>query len=90
MSNVRREFGKRLRMVRKASKWATQAAFAQAIGREEGAYGRWERGEVEPSLLDLQKIRESTGVSLDFLVAGDLSGLMRPTPQPVRLIPKKA
>lgn len=90
MSNVKVEFGKRLKMVRLASKWRTQAAFAQAIGREEGAYGRWERGEVEPGLLDLQKIRETTGISLDFLVAGDLAGVMRATPAPVRLLPKKA
>ena len=44
--------------------------FAAAIGVEAETYRRYERGETEPNVATMQKIRKATGVSLDFLIAG--------------------
>ncbi len=46
--------------------------FAAALGLEAETYRRYERGETEPSLAVLARVRDVTGVSLDYLVAGDV------------------
>jgi len=71
---VRLAFAARLEKARRKAGYETQRAFAQALGMTEGrqdeAYGRWERGETEPGLFQLQKIAQLTGLSLDHLVLG--------------------
>lgn len=55
------------------------------MGRE--AYRRYERGETEPKLSTLVKIRNTTGVPLDWLIAGieERAGRAKP---PLRLLRK--
>ena len=50
----------------------SQAGFAEMLGVEAETYRRYERGETEPPLRTLAKIRETTGVSLNSLVAGEI------------------
>lgn len=70
------EFSKRLKAVRVMAQYRTQLDFAEALGYTEPAYGRWERGEVEPGIAALARIHEVTNASLDFLVAGKRTGPM--------------
>src|SRR4051812_25599021 len=48
----------------------TRGQFAEAVGIERARYARYERGETEPSLMVLDRLRKVTGISLDWLVAG--------------------
>lgn len=49
----------------------SQHYFADLIGVQGETYGRWERGETEPSLEALQRIRRITRASLDYLISGE-------------------
>jgi len=51
----------------------TQGYFADLLGVAGETYGRWERGETEPSLEVLQRIKRVTRVSLDYLITGETS-----------------
>lgn len=44
--------------------------FATHLGVPKTTLGNWERGRSEPPLEMLEKIRQITGVSLDWLIAG--------------------
>jgi transcriptional regulator with XRE-family HTH domain len=68
-------FAARLRAVREACGYATRRAFADALGIEEGAYGKYERAESYPHPETLGRIRQLTGATADFLYFGDESGL---------------
>lgn len=71
-------FASRLRLTRElygqrvGNPLLSQKEFAAAVGIEAETYRRYERGETEPPLATLARIRAVTGVSLDFLVAGSV------------------
>lgn len=52
--------------------------FAEIIGLEAETYRRYERGETEPKISTLRKIKEITGGSLDWLIAGPKEKSARP------------
>ena len=60
-------FGERLLEVRKKKK-LSQGQVAKAIGVHAPVIGRYERGEVKPSVDVAIKLAEALSVSLDFLV----------------------
>lgn len=60
-------FGERLASVRKSKK-ISQDELAKAIGAHAPVIGRYERGEVKPSIEVATKIAEALAVSLDYLV----------------------
>lgn len=47
-----------------------QKEFAEIVGIEAETYRRYERGETEPKLSTLVKIKRITGVPLDWLITG--------------------
>ena len=71
-----KEFAARLTATRQAYGAVTgcpdlsRGQFAELLELKEETYRRYERGENEPSILVLARIRELTGLSLDYLVAG--------------------
>lgn len=72
-SAVRHIFAERLTQLRTAHGVRTgqrlsQTRFAALLGITGDAYGFYERGEREPSLNTLARLREVTGVSLDELI----------------------
>lgn len=64
------------------AQYRTQLDFAGALGVQEPAYGRWERGETEPGIDALARIHMVTNASLDFLIAGKRTGPMNITINP--------
>ena len=60
-------FGERLASVRKSKK-ISQEELAKAIGAHAPVIGRYERGEVKPSIEVAAKIANALAVSLDYLV----------------------
>ena len=80
-------FGQRMRAVREAYGLLTgrpglnQAKFAkEELGMPDTeAYRRWERNETNPTMAGLKKIRDVTGISLDYLVAGTKAGIDDPS-----------
>ena len=60
-------FGKRLTEVRK-ERSLSQEGLAKGVGTTGVAIGRYERGEVKPSVEMALKLAEVLGVSLDYLV----------------------
>jgi transcriptional regulator with XRE-family HTH domain len=60
-------FGERLLVIRKAKK-ISQEELAKAIGVHAPVIGRYERGEVKPSIEVATKLAEALQVSLDYLV----------------------
>lgn len=60
-------FGERLTSVRKAKK-ISQDDLAKRIGVHAPVIGRYERGEVKPSIEVATKIADALEVSLDYLV----------------------
>jgi DNA-binding XRE family transcriptional regulator len=66
-------FALRLAALRTSYGCEEQKEFAEKLGLASETYRRYERAETEPNLETLDKIRELTGVSLDYLVSGLLS-----------------
>ena len=60
-------FGERLSLVRKKKK-ISQEAIAKSIGVHAPVIGRYERGEVKPSIEVALKLANALEVSLDYLV----------------------
>ncbi|MEM9680510.1 MAG: helix-turn-helix transcriptional regulator [Bacteroidota bacterium] len=60
-------FGERLASVRKSKK-ISQDELAKAIGAHAPVIGRYERGEVKPSIEVATNIADALSVSLDYLV----------------------
>lgn len=65
---VTKLFAAQLRAARMLKGYQTAGDAAEALGIEKERYRRWERGETEPGLYHLVRIRETFGVSLDTLV----------------------
>jgi transcriptional regulator with XRE-family HTH domain len=59
-------FGERLTLVRKRKK-LSQADVGKKIGINGDAYGRYERGEVRPTIEMAVKVAQALDISLDFL-----------------------
>ena len=45
----------------------TKRQFGDFMGVTEGQYGRYERGEQEPTVSKLENLADALGVSLDYL-----------------------
>lgn len=59
--------GQRLQEIRKQQK-LSQAALGKAIGTSGDVIGRYERGDIKPSIEVVLKIAEALSVSVDYLV----------------------
>lgn len=49
-----------------------QKDFAALLGLRDETYRRYERGETEPNFATLEKLRQATGVSLNFIITGEV------------------
>jgi transcriptional regulator with XRE-family HTH domain len=65
---VRTQFGLRLRELRLEAGFKTARSFARALNLEENRYTRYERGEVEPNLLNIGKMCRLLGVDANRLL----------------------
>lgn len=74
-SQLKLEFGARLKMARLALGYASASLAAAGIGVDENTYTMWERGERYPNAVNLLKIKRRLGVTVDFLYFGDRQGL---------------
>lgn len=61
-------FAKRLQALRKGRDWS-QPELGKAIGTSGAIIGRYERGEMTPSIDVARKLADALGVTLDYLVA---------------------
>lgn len=61
-------FAKRLQALRKGKDWS-QPELGKAIGTSGAIIGRYERGEMTPSIDVARKLADALGVTLDYLVA---------------------
>jgi transcriptional regulator with XRE-family HTH domain len=61
-------FAKRLQALRKNKDWS-QPELGKAIGTSGAIIGRYERGEMTPSIDVARKLADALGVTLDYLVA---------------------
>lgn len=81
------EFARRLRQLRESygvlvrgNPKYTADAFAKELGIEAETYRTYERGDSEPNLATLKKIREITRHSLDTLITGELQRIEQAAP----------
>jgi len=80
-----REFVKRLAAVRAAYGALTgrpglnATDYAKELGLGDEAYRRYERGETRPQMDTFRRIRELTGISLDYLICGAIAGYPDPS-----------
>lgn len=63
--------GRRIAEARASSGWTNATKFAAAIESDRNSIGRWERGEVVPSALNIEAISRVTRVSADWLLRGE-------------------
>jgi transcriptional regulator with XRE-family HTH domain len=63
------EIGKRIRAARRGANLKVKE-LAEHVTREPQTVYRWEWGQSEPTLRELEQIAEKCGVSLAWLVAG--------------------
>ncbi len=61
-------FGERLRQAR-AAKYDSAEAFAEMMGLNPHRYRKWERGETNPPLAELQRVCTALGVTTDDLLS---------------------
>ena len=62
-------FGERVNQLRKQKKWS-QDELAKMIGTSAPIVGRYERGEINPSIDTAKKIADALEVTIDFLIGG--------------------
>lgn len=65
---ARAEFAKRLTALRITRGYADRRNFARAFGVHEMTYGRWERGETEPTFGMLIRLCQFLETTPDFLL----------------------
>ena len=68
MSEKIPQFGKRILALRKQKGWS-QPEMAKKIGTSGPIIGRYERGEMTPSIEVAKKFADTFGVTLDYLIA---------------------
>lgn len=61
------EFGQNMMLIRKQKK-LSQAALGKTIGTSGDVIGRYERGDIKPSVEVVAKIADALEVSIDYLV----------------------
>jgi transcriptional regulator with XRE-family HTH domain len=61
------EFGENMMLIRK-KKSISQADLGKLIGTSGDVIGRYERGDIKPSIEVVQKIADALEVSIDYLV----------------------
>jgi len=61
-------FGNRVLALRKQKGWS-QPELGKAVGTSGAIVGRYERGEITPSIEVARKLAEAFGVTLDYLVS---------------------
>lgn len=71
----KKQFGRRLRTARLAKGYATVRDASKHLELEENTVSSWERGERRPDIWHLILIKSTYNVTLDWLIAGDDSGL---------------
>jgi transcriptional regulator with XRE-family HTH domain len=69
-SSYRMIFAERLRQLRRARGFKTARAFAEAIGIDQNAYTRYERGEVEPNISLIERMWTTLGLPPNELFGG--------------------
>ena len=70
-------FSKRILMLRKQKGWS-QPELARRVGTSGPIIGRYERGEMTPSIEVAKKLADAFGVTLDYLVADrDLPNILQ-------------
>ena len=69
------EVGKRVRALRAALGYESQAAFAEAIGAKPGEIGAWESGGRRPGIPKAEAMVKRFRITLDWLFLGDPSKL---------------
>ena len=67
MTPLKARFGKAVRRLRSEAEFS-QEAFAAAVGIDRGYYGRIERGEVNLSLDNIEKIAVALGITVGALM----------------------
>jgi len=80
-------FGERILNIRKAKK-ISQEELANIIGVHAPVIGRYERGEVKPSIEVASKLADALQVSLDYLVGNSDLELDKPTLDRVQEVSK--
>jgi len=60
-------FGEKIVLLRKQLKWS-QSDLAKHVGTSAPIIGRYERGEIKPSIEVAAKIAEALGVMVDYLI----------------------
>lgn len=71
MASVVETFGARVRRLRRRAGFATQIAFADALGVTHQTVSQWECDWVAPSLATAARLARVIGVTLDYLVNGE-------------------
>jgi len=61
------DFGDNMMLIRKKKK-LSQAALGKAIGTSGDVIGRYERGDIKPSIEVVSKIANALEVSVDYLI----------------------
>lgn len=54
----------------------TQKEWAKKLGVSQGTVINWEKGNTEPSLSQLRKMSELSGIPMDFIFVPDTSNLI--------------
>jgi len=67
--------GKRIVRLRKALEWPTAIAFASFVDVSPQQLSNYEKGRARPDIDAGFRICQKTGVTLDWLYRGDVSGL---------------
>ncbi len=67
MTSEEKEFGNRLLALRKGRSWS-QPELGKQVGTSGAIIGRYERGEITPSIEVARKLADAFGVTLDYLI----------------------
>ena len=67
MATEDKDFGNRLLSLRKEQGWS-QPELGKKIGTSGAIIGRYERGEITPSIEVAKKLADAFGVTLDYLI----------------------
>lgn len=62
-------FGERVLALRKKNKWS-QGELAKMVGTSAPIIGRYERGEIKPSIEMAKNIADALEVTIDYLIGG--------------------
>ena len=86
-SHFRSPFAQRLETVRSRT-GLDQEEFAARLGLKAERYRRYERGETEPNIEILTKIRQLTKINLNHLVAGEPDLIIEAAPSRPTIVKK--